>query len=39
MCWGFAHDDGWFWILDNMCESIQSYIDNNSHKNIEQVVL
>ena len=28
MCWGFQHGDGWFWILDNLCYSIQNYIDN-----------
>ena len=30
MCWGFEHGDGWFWILDQLCYSIQSYIDNNN---------
>ena len=30
MCWGFEHRDGWFWILDQLCDSIQSYIDNNN---------
>lgn len=43
MCWGFEHGDGWFWILDNLCDSIQSYIDNNNKyrdddKKISQVV-
>lgn len=38
MCWGFEHGDGWFFILDQLCYSIQSYIDNNYHKNIPQVV-
>lgn len=43
MCWGFDHDDGWFWLLDQLCSSIQSYIDNNneyrdSDKQISQVV-
>lgn len=43
MCWGFEHDDGWFWLLDQLCGSIQSYIDiNNKHRNgdeqISQVV-
>ena len=32
MCWGFEHDDGWYWLIDNLCNSIQSYIDNNSKK-------
>lgn len=35
MCWGFEHDDGWFWIIDQLCESIQNYIDSN---NVSQVV-
>jgi hypothetical protein len=32
MYWGFAHKDGWYWILDQLCDSIQGYIDNNSTK-------
>jgi len=32
MCWGFECGDGWFWIIDNLCGCIQSYIDNNSKK-------
>ena len=43
MCWGFEHNDGWFWILDQLCDSIQSYIDiNNKYKEedkISQVVV
>lgn len=43
MCWGFEHDDGWFWLLDQLCSSIQSYIDTNNKyqsldKQIPQVV-
>lgn len=38
MCWGFDCDDGWCWLIDNLCSSIQSYIDNNPHLNIPQVV-
>jgi hypothetical protein len=30
MCWGFEHGDGWFWLLDQLCDSIQSYIDTNN---------
>jgi len=26
----FECGDGWFWLLDNLCLSIQSYIDSNS---------
>jgi len=32
MCWGFDCDDGWFHLINNLCDSIQSYIDNNSKK-------
>lgn len=28
MCWGFACGDGWFNIIDCLCASIQSHIDN-----------
>lgn len=35
MCWGFDCDDGWFWLIDNLCDSIQSYID---HNNVNQVI-
>jgi len=43
MCFGFEHGDGWFFIIDNLCNSIQSYIDNNNSyrtedKKIPQVV-
>ena len=27
MCWGFAHGDGWFNIIDAMCANIQGHID------------
>jgi hypothetical protein len=30
---GFEHGDGWFWLLDQLCDSIQNYIDiNNKYK-------
>jgi len=32
MCWGFDHGDGWFWLLDQLCNSIQSYIDSNEYR-------
>ena len=43
MCWGFDHGDGWFWLLDQLCGAIQSYIDSNNEysseeKKIPQVV-
>lgn len=32
MAFGFEHEDGWFWLLDQLCDSIQSYIDYNSKR-------
>lgn len=28
MCWGIDCDDGWFWLLDNLCFCIQRYCDS-----------
>lgn len=41
MCWGFACGDGWFDLIDELCDSIQSYIDNNSRQDriIPQVIV
>lgn len=30
MYWGFSCGDGWYDLIDTLCENIQSYIDNNS---------
>jgi hypothetical protein len=30
MYWGFSCGDGWFDLIDELCNNIQSYIDNNS---------
>ena len=30
MCWGFDCSDHWFFIIDNLCESIQTYINNHN---------
>ncbi len=38
MCWGFECYDGWYNIIEQLCDSIQSYIDLNPHLNITQVV-
>lgn len=43
MGFGFDIGDGWFWLLDQLCYTIQSYIDNNNKfrdddKKIHQVV-
>lgn len=37
MCWGFP-GDGWYWLIDNLCDSIQGLIDANPHLKIPQVV-
>ncbi len=37
MCWGMECGDGWYWLIDNLCESIQSYTDNNKHLDIVQL--
>jgi hypothetical protein len=34
MCWGIACGDGWYNILDVLCNAIQTTVDN-PHKNIE----
>jgi hypothetical protein len=38
MCWGAECGSGWFWLIDKLCERIQSHIDLNPHLNIEQVI-
>jgi hypothetical protein len=38
MCWGFSCGDGWYWLIDNLCSTIQSYLDSNKHLNHPQVV-
>ena len=35
MCWGFECHDGWYWLIDQLCSSLQNYIDWNGK---EQVV-
>lgn len=27
MCWGFDCGDGWYWLIDNLCNAIQNYVD------------
>ena len=36
MCWGFDCNDGWFEIIDKLCDDIQNYLDKNP--DVEQVV-
>ena len=33
MNWGIETGDGWYWLLDQLCANIQSYIDNNQKIN------
>lgn len=37
MPWLFECGDGWFWLIDNLCNCIQSYIDDNKHLKIKQI--
>jgi len=30
MCWGFEVRDGWFFLLDALCNSIQNYLDGHN---------
>jgi hypothetical protein len=40
MCWGFEHGDGWYNIIDHLCNNIQNYIDwkNQKEEVVTQVV-
>jgi hypothetical protein len=40
MCWGFECGDGWYNILDQLCNNIQHYIDwkNRKEEVVPQVV-
>ena len=37
MCWGIETGPGWYWIIDNLCDCIQSYIDANKKEQVEVV--
>lgn len=41
MCWGFACGDGWFNILDQLCQNIQRHLDwkNRDSEVVAQVVV
>lgn len=32
MCWGFECGDGWYDLIDTMCERIQSHIDHTNKR-------
>jgi len=38
MCFGFECGDGWYWLIDQLCNLIQGRIDNNPHLNIHQPI-
>lgn len=40
MCWGFEHGDGWYELINRLCNNIQSYIDwqNRTEEKVTQVV-
>lgn len=37
MCWGIECGDGWLWLIDNLCQTIQSYLDFNRRAQVEAV--
>jgi len=37
MCWGISTGDGWYWLIDNLCNTIQKYIDTNGQDQVEAV--
>ncbi len=37
MNWGIETSDGWYWLIDNLCDSIQRYIDDNKLPQLEAV--
>lgn len=30
MCWGIDCGDGWYWLIDNLCDTIQKYVDSKN---------
>jgi len=37
MCWGFDCDNGWYWLIDNLCHQLQWDIDHNKYPQLEAV--
>ena len=35
MCWGIDCNNGWYWLIDKLCEKLQYDIDNNNQPQIE----
>ena len=34
MVWGFSCDDGWYWLLEELCAALQWDTDKNGHPQI-----
>lgn len=34
MCWGFECGDGWYWLIDELCASLQWNTDKNNHPQV-----
>ncbi len=39
LCWGLECGAGWYWLIDGLCNCIQSYIDANKKEQVEIVQL
>lgn len=37
MPWGFDCGDGWYWLIDNLCDCMQRYIDANNVYQVEAI--
>lgn len=34
MCWGITCDNGWYMLIDKLCEFLQFHTDKNDHKQV-----
>lgn len=34
MCWGIATGDGWYWLINNLCEMLQWDTDRNRYPQV-----
>jgi len=39
ICFGLECGNGWYWLIDNLCGSIQNYIDMNRKQQVEVIQL
>lgn len=37
LCWGIDCGNGWFCLIDKLCQEIQTYIDVNNKRQVEAV--